>query len=106
MCAYWLAQASAYSSQRIAGSDHIPVSGRFHLAFGCCKSFILLLVCLPVQVMLAQQRTIIQLVQLVNVLHDEAMRVVASLAPCSQDGPRAQAHEDQEIVLQQRQQER
>jgi hypothetical protein len=31
------------------------------------------------QVMLAQQRTIIQLVELVNVLHDEAARLVASL---------------------------
>mgnify|MGYP001810635584 CR=1 FL=1 len=31
------------------------------------------------QVMLAQQRTIIQLVELVNVLHDEAARLVVAL---------------------------
>jgi hypothetical protein len=34
---------------------------------------------LHLQVMLAQQRTIIQLVELVNVLHDEAARLVAAL---------------------------
>lgn len=56
--------------------------------------------------MLAQQRTIIQLVELVNVLHDEAMRVVASLTPCTQDDTQQQAQEEQEAVLQQHQQER
>lgn len=58
------------------------------------------------QVMLAQQRTIVQLVELVNALHEEAAKVVASLMPQQKDGWATQPQEEQAAVQQQLQQER
>jgi hypothetical protein len=58
--------------------------------------------------MLAQQRTIIQLVELVNVLHDEAARLVAALTRSSRapGSPSKQQLEQQEDAQQQMAQER
>lgn len=56
--------------------------------------------------MLAQQRTIIQLVELVNALHDDAAKVVASLMPHTQQGEARQVQEEQEQLEHQHQQER
>jgi hypothetical protein len=57
--------------------------------------------------MLAQQRTIIQLVELVNVLHDEAARLVVALTRGRAPGsPSKHDLEQQEDTQQQMAQER
>lgn len=48
------------------------------------------------QVMLAQQRTIIQLVELVNVLHDQAAKLVAALTRSSTSSGPGRLEEQQE----------
>jgi hypothetical protein len=59
------------------------------------------------QVMLAQQRSIIQLVELVNVLHDEAARLVAALTRSRAPGsPSKHELEQQENAQQQMAHER